>query len=65
MPHLPMLDVLHRQNRPTQFEAAAQQILQEIVLLEELGLSPFCRMSFIFQREAYAARAGLKRIWNT
>ena len=40
---------------PTQIEAAEQQILQGIKLLEELGLPPFCGIGYMFLGEVYAA----------
>ena len=40
---------------PTQIEAAEQQILQGISLLEELGLPPLFGMGYMFLGEAYAA----------
>ena len=40
---------------PTQIEAAEQQILQGIRLLEELGLPPFFGMGYMFLGEVYAA----------
>ena len=40
---------------PTQIEAAEQQILQGISLLEELGLPPFFGMGYMFLGDLYAA----------
>ena len=40
---------------PTQIEAAEQQILQGISLLEELGLPPLFGMGYMFLGEVYAA----------
>ena len=40
---------------PTQVEAAEQQILQGIRLLEELGLPPLFGLGYMFLGEVYAA----------